>query len=211
MTKDSKTENRDEVLLAFQQECERPTVTQITEWTARYPQFAEDIRGHAAVSWDMAAREARPEVEPDPIMLARAFSRVLNLMYDTEVAAAAEKSSAPAQLVESAQTFEQMMEARGTDVRTLAREFDIERGVLADLLSGRMLAPIGNRFVLALTSALKATKEAFDAALFRAQNSPRLGHAKADKTPVVVARSYECIIRDSSMTPERKQYWLDEE
>lgn len=211
MSKERNTESRDEVLFAFQQACERPTAAQIIEWTERYPQFAEDIRDHAAVAWDMAAREAQPAPEVVPIMLDRGFSQVLSLMYDAETGILPEISPAPAQTAESVQTFQQMMEARGTDVRTLAREFEISRGVLADLLSGRMLPPIGRRFKLALTSALNITAEAFEAALRCALNSPRLGHAKADETPVVVPRSYESIIRDSSMTPERQKYWLDEE
>ena len=37
-------ETRDEVLLAFQEACKRPTTEQILDWTSRYPEFAEDIR-----------------------------------------------------------------------------------------------------------------------------------------------------------------------
>jgi transcriptional regulator with XRE-family HTH domain len=211
MSKERNTESRDEVLLAFQQACERPTAAQIIGWCQRFPQFAEDIRDHAAIAWDMAEREALPAPSVDPSMLERGFSQVLHLMHVAESSAVPQASPAPAQTAESAPTFQQLMKARGTDVPKLARELDIERGVLADLLSGRMLPPISNRFVLALTSALNAKAEAFAAALRSALNSPRLGHAKADETPVVVPRSYESIIRDSSMTPERKQYWLDEE
>jgi hypothetical protein len=47
--------------------------------------------------------------------------------------------------------------------------------------------------------------------LQHALRAPRLGHAKADGTPSIVARSYEEIIRDSSMPPERQRYWLGED
>lgn len=46
--------DRDEVLFAFHQACERPTAEQIIEWTQRYPPFADDIRDHAAVRLDAA-------------------------------------------------------------------------------------------------------------------------------------------------------------
>jgi hypothetical protein len=53
------TPNRDDALWAFHLACERPTAEQITDWTRRYPQFAEDIRAHAAVARDWAARRTR--------------------------------------------------------------------------------------------------------------------------------------------------------
>lgn len=52
-----RAKKRDEVLLAFQEACKRPTVEQIVEWTNRYPDFAEDIRAHAAIARDWAASE----------------------------------------------------------------------------------------------------------------------------------------------------------
>jgi hypothetical protein len=90
----------------------------------------------------------------------------------------------------------------------LARELNIARSVLADLVSGGMRAPVGKRLVDALTYALAITEDAFQAALQLAVRSPRLGHAKADGTPLIIARSYEEIIKDSSMPPERQRYWL---
>ena len=49
---------RDKVLWEFYQTCERPTATQILEWTTRYPRFADDIRAHAAIRLDIA-----PDIE----------------------------------------------------------------------------------------------------------------------------------------------------
>ena len=74
-----------------------------------------------------------------------------------------------------------------------------------------MLAPIGKRLVNALTRALNITVAAFNAALQRALNSPRLGHAKADGPPTVTPRPYEEVIRSSNMAPERKEYWLSDD
>ena len=103
------------------------------------------------------------------------------------------------------------MQARGTDVPQFAREFGIARSVLADLVSGGMRAPVGRRLIDALIYALGITEDTFQSALQLALRSPRLGHAKADGTPSIVARSYEEIIRDSSMPQERQRNWLGED
>ena len=51
---------RDEVLYAFHRAYERPSAAEIIEWVTRYPQFAEDIRGHAALARDWAGGQSRP-------------------------------------------------------------------------------------------------------------------------------------------------------
>lgn len=65
------TDNRDEVLFAFDQACSRPTATQIIEWCERFPQFADDIRAFAAISRELADRAAVPAEMADESMLAR--------------------------------------------------------------------------------------------------------------------------------------------
>ncbi len=206
MTRNTLT-TRDEVLFAFHQACERPTAEQIIDWTRQYPQFAEDIRDHAAVARDWAAMEGQPIEQVDETLLARGFSRVLDQLYKAQVAA---ESAAPAQ-PKSTPSFHDAMAARQKNVRELAREIDIERGVIADLFSGRMLTPILMRFKKAVTTALSMTPEAFDEAHKAALAAPRTGLAKAEQAPAAVARSYAEIIRDSTMSEERKRYWLEEE
>ena len=112
---------------------------------------------------------------------------------------------------EPCESFQEMMAERRTDVPRLARELDIARSVLADLVNGGVLAPIGKRLVNAFTRALSITVEAFDAALQRSLNSPRLGHAKADGPPTITPRPYEEVIRSSNMALDRKEYWLSED
>jgi hypothetical protein len=138
-------------------------------------------------------------------MLARGYSHVLNALYNAEVAEITKTSA------ESCQSFQERAASRGTDVPRLARELGIGRSVLADLFNGGMLAPVGKRLVAALIRALGITLDAFNQSLQRALDEPRLGHAKADKTPKVIPRSYEEIIRTSNMTPEKVAYWLSEE
>jgi hypothetical protein len=205
MTRENRTEDRDAVLLAFQEACDRPTADQIIEWVRRYPQFADDIRAHAAVSRDWAAHEGLPAEAPDESMLARGFSRVLSAIYDAQQATKSNESAA------QFQSFSRMMSERETEVPRLARELDIKRSVLADLFNGGMLPPVGKRLTNAIVDKLATTREAFDAALKAALEAPRLGHAKANETPTIIPRKYEEIIRDSGMTPERIQFWLGED
>ena len=146
MSQHNRKEERDEVLFAFHRACERPTAEQIIAWTDRYPQFADDIRSHAAVSRDWAASEDLPAVEADETMLARAYSNALNALYEAEIEAS---SAAPAR---AAKNFHEMLKERGKEVFQLAGELDIARGVLADLFNGWMLAPVRKRIVDAVTS-----------------------------------------------------------
>ncbi len=205
MNAHNKSVDRDEVLFAFHQACERPTAEQIIEWIARYPQFAEDIRAHAAVSRDWAAREGVSVAEAGEAMLARGYSNALNALYNAEI-----KASSPAP-ASAAQTFHEMLAARGKEVFQLANELDIARGVLADLFNGWMLEPIRKRLIQAVVVSVTSTREAFDTALQLALKNPRLGQAKADKALTVTPRSCDEIIRDSNMSPERRHYWLEED
>lgn len=59
------THSLDDVLFAFHQACLRPTAEEIIDWTTRYPQFADDIRAHAGVARDWAARKTEPVCIPD--------------------------------------------------------------------------------------------------------------------------------------------------
>jgi hypothetical protein len=199
------TEDRDEVLFAFHQECDRPTAEQIVAWVSRFPQFAEDIRAHAAIAWDWATQATDSNQEIDETMSARAYSQALNIIYS------AEASSAPAQVADSSRTFQQMQTAIGKETYQLARELDVGRGVLADLFNGRMLRPIRKRLIDDLVPLLGITSTEFNFALDYALSSPRLGHAKANQTPIVAARPCDDIIRESDMSPERKRYWLEED
>jgi len=196
--------DRDEVLFALHKECTNPTAEQIMAWVHRFPKYADDIRSHAAILKDWAAREAMPVLEPSEALLSRSQSRALNALYKTQMAAPSE----PAR--EATVTFEQVMALRGTDVPALSRKLDISRGILAALVGGRMLPPVGERLVEAVMGCLNMTREMFNRAMEAACASPRLGHAKAEGTPNVIPRSYEDLVRASSMADERKQYWLGE-
>jgi len=206
MTKTPQIPNdRDDVLWAFDKECPTPTAAQIIEWSERFPQFAEDIRDFAAVSRDCAAQAALPEEPVDEALLQRGFSQVLNLLHQTESTTAA--SSQPNAL----DTFQKSMQACGIDLPRLAQQMDIARGVLSALFNGRMQPPVGRRLVIAVMQHLRLTEATFNEYLQRALDSPKLGQAKATGTPSVSPRPYEEIVRESSMSDERKKFWLGED
>jgi DNA-binding Xre family transcriptional regulator len=204
MNEHNRDEDRDKVLFAFHQECERPTAEQILDWIARFPQYAEDIRAHAAVSRDWAAREGRPSVEASEALLARGHSNALNALYNSDMKALQSKNQS------SAQSLHEIAGARGKQVFELAAEIDIGRGVVADLFNGLMKPPIRQRLVDAICATLQIGRETFDSAMAYGLLHPRLGYAKANSMPTVTARSCDDIIRDSNMSEDRKRFWLEE-
>lgn len=210
MTARSTNTDRDAVLFAFYQECERPTARQIVEWAERYPQFADDIRAHAAIRLDRApGADDRSELEPDETMIARGRSRALNAIYNARQEADQEAAGTNAAAAQP--SWQEMLRAKGITVPQLARQIDIDRMVLSELGAGRMRLPLGHRLTDALTGALEVTPAHLAAAVGQLVAAPRLGHAKADKAPTILTRSYEEVIRASAMTPERKRYWLGED
>lgn len=205
MSVQNKEARRDEVLFAFHQQCERPTAEQITRWTNRYPEFAEDIREHAAIRMEWNAMDDREALEPSEALMARGRSRALNAVHNAQEAAKTESE------VSDETSFEALLAARGANVPQLARDIDIERSVLADVVTGRVCPPLGNRLLQALSVALHTTISKVNAAVDHACAHPRLGHAKASHAPSVAARSYEETIQASAMSSERKAYWLVED
>jgi hypothetical protein len=206
MTNNTHKADRDDVLFAFHQAYERPTAQQIIEWANRYPEFAEDIRAHAAVSYDWAANQSMSEEQPSEDNLASAFSRALSAIYEAELEVA--------EAAQSTQTLRDIATACGKDVPSLQNEIGgsigIARTVLADLFNGAMLGPLSNRLASAIQRALALTVTQFEAALERTLLAPRMGHANANAPPNLIQRTCEEIIKNSGMTPTQIRHWLDE-
>lgn len=202
MTTTPRPADRDEILFAFNQSCPVPSAADIIEWCERYPELAEDIRHLAAINRDLAANDNRKAPPMSDTMLARGFSRVLNMLFE------ADKASAAAPTVQS---FQDATEKRGLTVPKLASMLDIDRTVVAALFKGRMLAPARKRFVDAVTLALQIPEHLFDQLHQAALASPKLGHAKSSSAPTMEPQSYEAIVQASPMPDERKRYWLEED
>lgn len=205
MIEQNRIPERDEVLFAFHQACDNPTAEQVNEWTRRYPQYADDIREHAAVRAQWAADSQEHNAQPDESLLARGRSQALNLLHS------ARQESAAAQNV-SEKTWPQAVSAAGFDIPRLARCINIDRMVVAELNAGRMRLPLGRRLSDALTDVLGISTAWLERAVSDLLAGPRrLGHAKADEAPTINTRSYAEVIRASPMSDDDKRYWLGED
>ncbi len=194
------TEDRDEVLYNFHMAYPSPTAADIINWIGRFPQYADDIRAHAAIARDWAA-QAETEVEADDLEIQRAYSRALNIIYH----------SADADGEANAVGFFELLARGGTKISKIAAEIDIARSVLADLFNGWMLPPVGGKLARAVRNALGIDQATFDRKLAFALAHPRMGEAKASGPPQVLQRSYRDSIESSGMSPERIRFWLEEE
>lgn len=196
---------RDSVLFAFHEECARPTAEQIIEWVSRFPEYADDIRAHASVALELDAHAGDQALEPDESLLALGHSVALNALFDADHPVESIRKDANCSL-----SFQEILHNAGTNVPLLAHELDVGRGILADLVNGWMSPPICKRLLEVLISRFSITKDQFDIALRMALNNPYLGHARADQPPEVTPRPCKEIILESSMSSERKSYWIKE-
>jgi hypothetical protein len=202
MIEQNRNPERDDVLFAFHQTCDNPTAEQVSEWTRRYPQYADDIREHAALRAQWASES---DAEPDESMLARGRSHALNLLHG------ARQEAAAAQNV-SEKSWAQALSEAGFDIPRLARCLNIDRMVLAELNAGRMRLPLGRRLTDALTDVLGMSAAWLERVVTDLLAGPRrLGHAKADEAPTINTRSYAEVIQASSMSEDEKHYWLGED
>lgn len=204
MIEQNRNPDRDDVLFAFHQACDNPTAEQVSEWTRRYPQYANDIREHAALRAQWASDSDEHGAEPDESMLARGRSYALNLLHDARQEAAAQS--------DSEKTWAQALSAAGFDIPRLARCVNIDRMVLAELNAGRMRLPLGRRLTDALADVLGMSTAWLERVISDLLTGPRrLGHAKADEAPTINTRSYAEVIHASSMSEDEKRYWLGED
>lgn len=209
MTMNKGDNNRDAVLIAFHEACDRPTAADIIEWIGRYPQFADDIRDHAALMRECGGEEIGELSEEEMTILNNGRSYALQLLHKAKAKAEPEAGAAPAAAAPPA-TFDQILKHQGLDIPALASLFGIPRAVLSLLINGRMLPPIGARLVQAFGDQFSITYQQFDGALDYALRNPKLGQLKAQTSAQVTRQSYEDVIRDSDMSEERKAYWLSE-
>jgi hypothetical protein len=208
MTNDINSSDRDEVLSAFQDACAEPTAEDIISWTTRFPQFADDIRDHAAITLDWAAQD---DVEERPLQQGRvndAYSQALAGLRagDATISATATNDQA---------SFQELMAARGKTAATMEAEvggsIGIGRSIIAALINGAMAPPIGTRFKRAVMQTLSINVAMFDQALNIALAKPRMGLAKSSGPPKINKRSYEDIVKTSGMGSDQIKHWLSED
>ena len=194
---------RDEILFAFQLAHPRPTPADVTDWVGRHPDLRAAIMEHAAalIEADLSGEIDVPVQEDE---LARGRSVTLDLMHRFEqVARTTPATPGGASLID-------LLQAAGKALPALAREIGAGRPMLTDYVSGLMSPPVGPRLTAAMSDALGVTAAAVEAAFAITLTRPLAARAKADGTPVVLRRSYDDVVRgDSTMTDERKAFWLE--
>lgn len=196
-------QERDEVLIAFHEECDIPTRADVERWEVLHPKFAHDIREHAAVRLAMLADTIEAAAELDDDMIARAGSRVQAAMFAAEAGDRVVDATAAA-----GPTLNGMLKSAGLTQPELARRLPIKRVVVADLFAGRM-RDLRPRFSTAISRELGVSVAAFNVAHARAARIPALGgRAKSVGQPVANQRTFEEIIRSSGMSEEEIAYWL---
>lgn len=194
---------RDEVLIAFHEECDIPTRADVERWALAHPGFAQDIREHAAVRLAMLADAVEQPIGLDDNMIARGRSRVQAAMFAVEAGDRAVDVAAT-----SGPTLGAMLKSAGISQPELARRLPIERVVVADLFAGRM-GELRPRFSIAISRELGVSVAEFNVAHAHAARAPALGgRAKSVGQPVANQRSFEEIIRSSGMSEEDIAYWL---
>jgi len=196
-------QKRDEVLIAFHEECDIPTRADIDRWAGLHPEFARDIREHAAIRLAMLADVIGQPVELDGNMVSRSRSRVQAAMFAAEAGdRAADATTAPVR------TLGAMLKSAGLSQQELARRLPMERVIVADLFAGRM-GELRPRFSTAVSHELGVSLAEFNVAHAHAARIPALGgHAKSVGQPAARQRSFEEIIRSSGMSEEEIAYWL---
>lgn len=196
-------QERDEVLIAFHEECDIPTRADVERWAQAHPGFAQDIREHAAVRLAMLADMIEEPGQLDSNMIARGRSRVEAAMFAAEVGdQVIETKSA------SGATLNDMLKSSGLSQPELARRLPIKRVVVADLFAGRM-RDLRPRFSTAVSRELGVSLAEFNVAHAHAARIPGLGgRAKSVGQPVANQRTFEEIIRSSGMSEEEIAYWL---
>ena len=194
---------RDEVLIAFHEECDIPTRADVERWALAHPVFAQDIREHAAIRLMMLADVLEEPVGLDDGMIARGRSRAQAAMFAAEADDRAAEVTAA-----SVPTLNDMLKRSGLSQPQLARKLPIARVVVADLFAGRMV-DLRPRFSAAISRELGVSLEEFNIAHARVAMAPSLGgRAKAVRQPVANQRSFEDIIKSSGMSEEDVAYWL---
>lgn len=196
-------QRRDEVLIAFHEECDIPTHADVDRWADLHPVFARDIREHAAIRLAMLADVIEQPAGLDDNMVARGRSRVQAAMYAADAEHRALNLAA-----NSVPTLNAMLKSAALSQPELARRLPIKRIVVADLFAGRM-RDLPPRFSTAISRELGVSLAEFNVAHAHTARVPELGgRAKSVGQPVANQQSFEEIIRSAGMSEEDIIYWL---
>ena len=179
------------VAMAFTTACPAPTDAQISEWAARHPEHAEEIRDLARIMREDPEQDAPEDDAEADAMVARVVGAGMSRL---------DALRRP--------TLPDLVAQGGTSVPKVAAAIGIDRGVLADIIAGRLQPPIGPRLVAALASALGTAGRTVREAVSASFDAPLAGHASSAAPSAQQGRTYAQSIAASAMPEDRKAYWL---
>ncbi|SEO15641.1 hypothetical protein SAMN02799625_02587 [Methylobacterium sp. UNC300MFChir4.1] len=190
----------DEVLIQFHEAVEHVTPESVRAWTMAYPQYADEIRAHAVEKLDMehCRRSAASNIET------RDYSA---LVHAAAQRLAAVPGTAPVP------DLRETLAAQNSDVRTFAAAIGIARAIVADITTGQILVDtIPRRFLRLAAELIGCDLAQFKAIVENSRAAPVAVAFKASGKPTAGRpRTWEEAVRASSMTEDRKAFWLADE
>jgi hypothetical protein len=192
-----RTDQLDDVLIRFHEAVDAITPEVIEAWTSEYPQYAEAIRAEALEILNLTYRGSAPAVDPR------------QRDYTAKVRAAAHRAAEQADETE-VPDLRAALERQHLDVRTFAGTLGIARSIVSDIGSGQIVpSTIPMWFRRAGAECLGCAIEWFEAVLENSQPRAMMAAFKASDLPTTGrARTWEEAIRASSMSEDRKTFWL---
>lgn len=197
----------DDVLDTLLEDRISPTHENLVIWTARFPEFSDELADFFA-NW--AVQDAFDIVgapENAEHLANNGVSYALNLLHAQSVGAtnvAIEIKSAPARLLQLAKKV-------GLSAVQLATKVGVDEHVVLKLDKGRIrpLSEIPRRLFVACADALQESTAAIQAALSMAPVVASAGGLRKAKDKAVIAtETFDAAIRKSSLQEHEKQAWL---
>ena len=184
----------DEVLFAFHRAVHVPRPEDVTRWTKDYPQFADEIRAHAAEIVDMEA-------------LADEGADALGTSVTSPSGV---RASVP---LVGGTTLRDVVRARGWTLAEFADELGISPAIVSDVNSGRIRAEtVGAKFLRRAGELLGQTAAEFAAVVVGPKQIPAAARLKSrsgrvEGRPMTWAEA----VNASDMDDARKAFWLSDE
>jgi hypothetical protein len=194
----------EDVLFAFRAQNERPSREAVEHWTARYPQFATEIREAAALWAESNVQETvyRPSRE-DESLVAEARSRALNALH---------RSSATQPPARVPRNLGEAVRQAGTTVAEISRQISLPTSVVSKVIRSKIMgATIPDTFTRMVARLLGREVD-----WVRGCYPPGIAAAYGSNgaTGITASTSVELTFQEAvteafGMSDEQRRFWLD--
>lgn len=191
------SEQLNDVLVRFHEAVDAITPEVIDAWTSAYPQYADAIRSEALEILNLAYHGGATETDSQSRDYAAKVQAAVGRAAERE-----DKTEVP--------DLRAALERQHLDVRTFAGKLGIARSIVSDIGTGQIVpSTIPAWFRRAGADCLGCAIEWFEAILENSRPRPMTAAFKASDLPTTGrARTWEEAIRASSMSEDRKTFWL---